>query len=318
MATVVARIGTGLGAYIIVCFLIFLAVNALPGDVITSVLGQNASPERVESMHVALGLEKPLLVRYADWFVGIVSGNFGVSSVSVAQGQPTQLSETLVEPLRNSAVLAGIGLALFVPASLLLGIMAATAAGSYRDRIIIGASVAIAGIPEFLVGSLLVLIFFTWLDWLPPVAYLLPGDSIFDQPEGLVLPVATLLAPAIAFGVRMVKAMLGEIFDLDYIAMARLNGYSERRILTHHVLRNAAAPLLHALGLVTKFMVGGVVVVESVFALPGIGTSLVSAVSARDVQETSVIAALLAAVYIVLNVVIDIAVMFLNPRLRAE
>ena len=318
VAAIAARIGTGIGAYVIVCFLIFAVVNALPGDVITTVLGQNASSERVEAMRAALGLEQPFILRYADWFTGMIAGDFGISSASVAQGQATPLAQTLTGPMKSSALLAFIGLMLFVPTSLLLGALAAAAANSRLDRLIVGTSVAIAGMPEFLVGTLLVLFFFTWLDWLPPVAYLAPGDSIFDQPDALVLPVLTLLAPALAFGIRMVKATIGEILALEYVAMARLNGYGERRIYIRHVLRNAAAPLLQAFGLVTKFMVGGVVVVESVFALPGIGTSLVSAVSARDIQETSIIAALLAAVYIALNVVIDIAVMFLNPRLRAE
>lgn len=317
-ATILKRILTGIASFAAVCLLIFLTVNALPGDVVTTVLGQNATEERISAVSEILRLDRPVLLRYAEWFSGLVAGDFGVSTAALAQEQTVRVRDVIVEPLRNSAMLAGLGLLVFIPVSLGVGIASALRAGGLFDRTVTALAVAVAAMPEFLVGTLLVVVFFTWLDWLPPVAYLSPGESIFAQPDALVLPVLTLLSTCLAFGIRLVKATVGEVLAQDYVAMARLNGYGEWHVLRRYVLRNALAPLIQGLSQVVKFMVGGVVVVESVFALPGIGTSLVGAVAARDIQETSVIAALLAGIYIAMNVAVDVVIVLIGPALRAE
>lgn len=316
LSAILGRTGAGLGSFLVVTALIFVTVGALPGDVVAVVLGTNADPERAELIRASLALDKPLGLRYADWLGGFLSGDFGVSTAALAQGQALRVWQDIAAPLRNTAILGGLGLAMFLPLSVGLGVWAAFHPGGLIDRVATAFVVAIAGTPEFLVGTFLVVIFFSWLGWLPPVTYLTPEESPFSSPASLVLPVLTVLAPCLAFGVRMVRAAVAEVLRQDYVGMAHLNGYASRRILYRYVLRNALAPLLQALALVLKFMIGGLVVIETMYAYPGVGGRLVQAVATRDIQEATVIAALLAGAYIAVNVIADVASTMLVPRLR--
>jgi peptide/nickel transport system permease protein len=159
-------------------------------------------------------------------------------------------------------------------------------------------------------------VFFTWLHLLPPVALLSPGQSPLSQPRALVLPVLTLLAVAVGAGVRQVRAGMIEVLQQDYVRFARLNGIGERRVILRYALRNALAPSVQIIAQNLQYLVGGIIVVESVFAYPGIGTYLVNAVAARDVTEVQAAAIILAALYIVINIAADLIVVFLVPKLR--
>ena len=299
--------------------LIFAAVNVLPGNAASIVLGRTATPQEVAALEKTLGQDKPLPQRYVDWAGGIVSGNLGNSTVAVAQNQSNpSVSAIIGTPLRNSLILAGITALLLVPLSLLLGAYAAVRATKLADHVISTSSLAFSSMPEFLVGSLLIVVFFSWLGVLPPISQVPPGGSPFDHPDILVLPVLTLLSVSLAFTIRQVRATTIDTLRQDYVAMARLNGYKESRVVWRYALRNALPPSIQTIAQTLQYLLGGIIITESVFAYPGIGTTLVQAVSSRDIQLVSVIAFLLAAVYIAINIAADVIVVLLVPKLRTR
>ena len=195
-----------------------------------------------------------------------------------------------------------------VPLSLLLGTLAAMRAGRTADHGISLTALGLQALPEFVVGSLLIVVFFTWLDLLPPVALIPPGESPLSHPKALVLPVLTLLAATLAGCTRMVRAGMVETLRSDYVQMARLNGLPERRVVSRYALRNALAPAIQVFAQNIQYLFGGIIIVEYLFAYPGLGKELVDAVAIRDVREVQSIAILIAAFYIFVNIVADLLV----------
>jgi peptide/nickel transport system permease protein len=316
-AFVARRLATGLLTLLAVSVLIFLATNVLPGNVATVVLGHNASPANVQRVERDLGLNHSVESRYFTWLGNAVQGNFGNSAVAAAEGRPnSSVSSSLGTPLRNSFVLAGITTLLLIPLTLILGAVAGIFAGRWLDQAISLPALVMGGLPEFVMGTLLIYVFFSKLGWLPPVALLSPGSSPLGDPEVLVLPVLTLLAVAVGAGVRQVRVGMAQTLQEDYVQFARLNGVPERRVLSRYALRNALAPSVQIIAQNLQYLVGGIIIVESVFAYPGIGTYLVNAVTSRDVVEVQAAAIVLAAVYIVINVLADLIVVLLVPKLR--
>ena len=296
--------------------LIFASVQLLPGNVATAVLGRNATPQAVHSIEQNLGLNRSLVERYATFLSDLVRGRLGDSTVAIAQGTRVTVWSTIRTPIRNSLVLAGLTVLLFVPLALLLGAWAAVRQGKRADHAINTSALTIGAMPEFLVGTLLVLVFFTSLHLLPPISETQPGKSLFSDPRIFVLPVVTLLSVSLAYTTRLVRATTIEVLRENYVSMARLNGYRERRVIWRYALRNALAPAVQGIAQTVQYLIGGIIIVESVFNYPGIGTQLVQSVSARDVQMIAVIAVMLAAIYIAVNILADLAVMLLVPKLR--
>src|SRR5579871_5485325 len=202
-----------------------------------------------------------------------------------------------------------------IPLSLFLGVLAAVNAGRPADHVISLATLTGIALPEFVIGSLLVGVFFVGLNWLPPVALVPPGANPLDDPKQLVLPVMTLLLASLASGVRMVRAGMIEVLRTEYVQTARLNGLPERRVLYRYAMRNALAPSIQVLAQNLQWLIGGIIT-ESVFAYPGVGTTLVTAVGNRDVTVVRDIALLIAVAYILINLVADLLVMLLVPKLR--
>jgi peptide/nickel transport system permease protein len=203
-----------------------------------------------------------------------------------------------------------------IPLSLALGALSAVFAGKPIDHAIsIGALAAIA-LPEFVIGSLLIGVFFVWLDVLPPVAIIPPGDDPLSHPTKLILPVATLLLASLAASIRMVRAGMIEVLRTDYVQTARLNGIREKWVLWRYAMRNALAPSVQVLAQNLQWLIGGIIITEAVFAYPGIGTTLVTAVGNRDLTLVQSIAMLIAIVYVLLNLIADLIVFLLVPKLR--
>jgi peptide/nickel transport system permease protein len=199
---------------------------------------------------------------------------------------------------------------------MVLGVIAAVRAGKPSDHVISLGSLAVISLPEFVVGSMLVLIFFSWLDVLPSVSLVPPGTSPLDKPEALVLPVLTLLGVTLAASIRMVRAGMLEALRTDYVEMARLNGFAERTVVRRYALRNALAPSVQVFAQNIQYLVGGIIIVEYLFAYPGLGKELVDAVAVRDVREVQSLAIFIAAFYILVNILADLLVIVLVPRLR--
>jgi peptide/nickel transport system permease protein len=231
-------------------------------------------------------------------------------------GEPTPISGLIGDRIRNTAVLALCTILLLVPLSLVLGVLSAMRAGRPVDHAVTGISLGLISLPEFVTGTLLILLLAQWLALLPAVSLIGIGESVFTHPSILVLPVLTLLAASLAQTTRMVRAGMLEVLRSDYVEWARLSGHRERDVVFRYALRNALAPTVQVIALNVQWLVGGIVVTEYVFGYPGIGQALVQAVSARDVPYVLSVGMLIAIVYIALNVIADLLVVLLVPKLR--
>jgi peptide/nickel transport system permease protein len=311
------RIVGAAAALFVASILIFAGTSILPGDAASVVLGRGGTPEKVQELKRELNLDRPAYEEYADWLKGIFTGDLGDSAVGLAQGaQHAPIWPLISDPVKNSLILAGITALLMIPLSLLLGVFAGVFAGRPLDHVIsVGSLVAIA-LPEFVIASLLVGVFFVGLHLLPPVAIVPPGEDPLSHPDKLVLPVLTLLLASLAGGIRMVRAGMVEALQTEYVQVARLNGLAERRVLVRYALRNALGPSVQVLAQNLQYLIGGIIVTETVFAYPGLGSALVDAVRNRDITMVQSVAMLIAFVYVMLNLVADLLVVLLVPKLR--
>lgn len=316
---VIGRVVAGVATLFVVSVLIFAATNVLPGNVAEAVLGRNATPALIHQLDARLNLDRPLVSRYVLWLGGMLRGDFGQSGVAIAENNPnSSIASSIGSPLRNSLILAVITAVLLVPLTLLFGALAGIRAGRKLDHAISTPALVAAGLPEFVTATLLIVIFFTELHLLPPVSTLNPGQSPLSRPSLLVLPVLTLLAVALGAGIRQVRAGMIEVLEQDYFRVAELNGLRGKRLLYAYALRNAVAPAVQSIAQNIQYLVGGIIIVESVFSYPGIGTYLVFAVNARDVTQVQAAAMILATLYIAINIVADLIVVLLVPKLRTE
>ena len=316
---VVKRVAAGVLTLLVVSVLIFLCTSVIPGNAAEIVLGKSGSPAAVHQLEVTMGLNRPLWEQYVSWLGGVLHGSLGDSAVALAQHRTNPaIASSIKDPLMNSLILGGITTILLIPLTLILGLVAGVRADKLSDHVISVPSLVIAGLPEFVTGSLLIWVFFSWLNVLPPVSLVSPGHSPLATPKNLILPVLTLLAVAVGSGIRQVRLGMIEVLQTDFVQFARLNGVSERRVLIRYGMRNAIANSVQTIAQNLQYLVGGIIVVEAVFAYPGIGTYLVSAVLARDTNQVLAASIILAAIYTVINIGADLLVAFLVPKLRTE
>ncbi|NUR76784.1 MAG: ABC transporter permease [Thermoleophilia bacterium] len=314
---VLRRVAAGIATLFVVSILLFAGTNVLPGDVASAVLGRDSTPAGLAQIRKELDLNRPASERYWSWLSGFVQGDLGSSVASQAvSGEPTPISGLIGDRIRNTATLALCTVLLLVPLSIFFGVLSATRAGSPVDHAVTGISLGLISLPEFVTGTLLVLLLAQWLGLLPAVSLIAIGASVFTHPSILVLPVLTLLAASLAQTTRMVRAGMLEVLRSDYVEWARLSGHRERDVVFRYALRNALAPTVQVIALNVQWLVGGIVVTEYVFGYPGIGQALVQAVSARDVPYVLSVGMLIAIVYIALNVLADLLVVLLVPKLR--
>jgi peptide/nickel transport system permease protein len=263
-----------------------------------------------------LGLDRSVPARYADWFGGFVHGDFGDSAASAAFGSKVTVWSQIHEKLWNSLILGMICFLLLVPISLVLGVWASIRADRPVDHAIGTTTLALISLPEFVLGAILILIFFVWLDVFPPLALVRPGESPLAEPQRLVLPVLTLLGVTVGSTVRMVRAGMLQVLGTDYVRLARLSGLRERTVLTRYALRNAVAPSVQIFALNLQYLLGGVLVVEVLFSYPGLGRELVNAVKINDVFAVQSIVMLFAFAIVMINLIADLLVVLLVPKLR--
>jgi peptide/nickel transport system permease protein len=312
----VRRVAAGVVTLLVVSALVFAGTELLPGDAAGAVLGRNAAPEQLAELRAQMGLDRPAVERYLDWLGGLVTGDLGNSAAGYAEGSRRPIWDEISGEIGNSLTLALVAALVMVPVALVLGVVSAVRAGRLTDHAISTSSLAIISLPEFIIGSLLILVFFSWLGWLSPVSLIAPGESPLAHPKQLVLPVLTLLGASLAASVRMVRAGMIDALRTDYVQMARLSGLRERTVIRRYALRNALAPSVQIFAQNIQYLVGGIIVVEYLFSYPGLGKELVDAVAIRDVREVQSVAIVIAAVYIALNIVADLLVVLLVPKLR--
>lgn len=309
---IVRRLAISLVILFAVSLLIFCATLLLPGDPARAILGQQATPERIEAINAQMNLDAPAWERYFLWLGGLLTGDLGTS---VASGQP--VSELLYERVGASVFLMVAAALISVPAGILLGIWSALRRGRVTDTAITGISLVLAALPEFVIGIALVATFSTTvLTVLPAVTMSPPGSQVWDFPSQLILPTAVLVLVVTPYIARMMRATMLEVLDSGYVEMARLKGVPERRVIMRHALPHAIGPVAQVVAIQLAWLAGGVVVVEFLFRYPGLGQALIDAVDYRDVQVVQAVVMIVAVIYIVVNLLADIVGILANPKLR--
>jgi peptide/nickel transport system permease protein len=308
----IRRVLFGLLTLFLVSVLVFLATQVLPGDAATAVLGRSATPERVAILQRELNLDEGVFGQYWAWFSGLLSGDLGNS---LANGLPVwdQVAPRLV----NSAILVFLAGIIGSVLGIAIGAFAAVRRDRWFDHTSSIVALAITSLPEFVVAITLVILFSTVVfHLLPAVSFLTPGAYSWGDPEALVLPVVTLVIVIVPYIYRMTRAAMVEALESDYVEMARLKGVWDRRIVTLHAFPNTIAPIIQVIGLTFLYLAGGIVVVEYVFNYPGIGQGLVLAVSDRDIPVIQFIVVVLAAFYVLMNILTDLIALLATPRRR--
>lgn len=285
--------------------LIFLIVRAAPGNPAEVMLGPDADREQIEQLTTSLGLDRPLVVQYLSYLGDVARLDFGQSH---RLGRPAM--DAVFERLPATVDLTLAATTIAVVIGLLLGVVAGGRPGGKVDRVVSGATIALQSFPTFWVGIMLVLLFSLGLR-------LLPSAGV-GTPAHLVLPAVTLSLPFIAIVARVTRGSVAESMGEQYVQTARSKGLTERQVLLGHVLRNSLIPVVTVVGLHVGQLMGGVVIVENVFAWPGLGSLVVDAVANRDYAVVQAVTLLIAAVVTVLNLVADLAYLRLDPRIRLE
>lgn len=309
---VISRVGGGVITLVIVSIVVFAATQVLPGNAAFAVLGRNATPLRLHALELQLHLDRSAPDQYFAWMGSLLTGSAGNS---LANGEPVW---QLVAPrLVNSAVLVAVSGLIGALVGVLLGVIAAVRKDRVFDHAISVVSLVVTALPEFVVAIALVILFATVVSQvLPAVSMLPPGTWAWQQPELLVLPVATLVIVIFPYIFRMMRGAMIEALESDYVEMARLKGLPMWRVLLVHALPNAVPPTVQVIGLNLLYLAGGIVVVEYVFNFPGIGQGLVNAVSNRDIPVIQLIVVILAAFYVFMNIITDVAALLATPRRR--
>jgi len=308
---VLSRLVLSLVTLLVVSLIVFWAVEWLPGDAATRSLGRFASEERVEIVRRQMRLDDPPALRYWNWLRGFVRGDWGTSLVA-----GRAVTDYILPRLQNTLILAACSLALYVPLSLILGILTAVFRGSIVDTSLSVLTLAGMAVPEFVVGIILVVLFAVAFPIFPPVALMDRVDSFAELVHTLALPAATLTLAMVAYAVRMMRDSLIQVMESDYVRMAVLKGMPRRRVILRHALPNALGPAINVTALNIAWLIGGVVVVETVFNYPGIGRLLVDAIGYQDMPVIEAIAMILSGVFVLANLWADAVIVALNPRLR--
>jgi len=309
---VVRRIGLGVLTLFLISLVVFAAVLALPGDAATAILGKEATPDRVAALREQLHLNDSVVSQYLQWIGGVLTGSFGTSA---ATQQP--VSALLSDRVANSLFLVFCASVVAIPLSIALGVWTAMKRDKAVDHVISTTTLVLAALPEFVIGIALVLLFATSVfHWFPAVSLLAPGEKAWQDPRGVVLPAATLVLAVTPYISRIMRGSMVEVLESEYVTMARLKGLGERTVIWRHAVPNAIVPAIQVTALQLAWMAGGVVVVEYVFSYPGIGAALVDAVGNRDMPVVQTVTMLAAGVYVVLNLLADLATILVTPRLR--
>jgi peptide/nickel transport system permease protein len=305
------RLGIFAVSLVVASILVFVVLSALPGDPAQVLLGTEATPSSLTALRHDLGVDRPLYVQYADWAGGILRGDFGTSYVS-----KVPIAPQIGERLQVTGPLALLGMAFALLFSLPLGVLAAARHGRRTDTAVSVASQIGIAIPAFWAAILLVTVFAVKLGWLPAGGFVPWAEDPVGSLRSLLLPALSLALVQGAILTRYVRSAVLEVLREDFIRTARAKGHSRLGALWHHGLRNASIPIVTVLGLQFAYLLVGAVVVENVFALPGLGRMVLQAIGNRDLLAVQGIVMLLTAVVLLANFAVDLSYRLLDPRLR--
>lgn len=293
--------------------IIFLLLRAVPGDPARIALGVTASEEDVAELASQLGTDRPLVVQYFDWVGGILTGNFGTSLTS-----KQDITPLVIDRMQVSLILTVSAMVLSMAIAVPLGTYLVRRRGKLDTAIVSALTQVGIAVPSFLVGILAVVVFSVWLGWLPANGWVPPNAGFGAFLAHLVLPVIALALVQAAILTRYVRSAVNEELDKDYVRTARAVGLSTRQALYRHALRNAFLPVLTVTGLQFTTLIVGGVVIERVFALPGLGSMLLDAVATRDLTTVQTLMMLLVVFTLAVTLVVDVLYRFIDPRLRSQ
>ena len=312
---VLRRVLLGLLTLFLVSLIVFAATQALPGDPARAFLGRTATPDSLKALREQLHLNQPATTQYWHWLSGLLTGDLGHSLTGTGQPVTTLIGKRV----ENSAFLMLLAGLISVPLSIALGAVAARRRDGPFDHATSIVLLALAALPEFVVAIALVVFLGTSVfHFLPAVSLIPPGGAPWQHLKEIVLPTAALVFAVCPYIARIMRASMVEVLESDYVEMARLKGMPEQKVLWRHSVPNGIAPTIQVIALNLAYLAGGIVVVEFVFGYPGIGGGFVGAVQNRDFPVVQALAILIAGVYVLLNVIADVATILVSPRLRTS
>jgi peptide/nickel transport system permease protein len=310
-AYVIRRVIATIPVMAIVALFVFSLLYIAPGDPAAVIAGDQATPDDVERIRASLGLDRPYLVRFGAWVFDIIRGDLGVS---IFTNLPVSLMiKQRIEPTLSLML---VTLILAITIAVPMGVVAAWKVGTWIDRAVMGFAVLGFSVPVFVVGYLLAYVFALQLDWLPVQGYTSISQGFVPWIENLILPAIALGSVYIALIARITRATMLEVLQQDYIRTARAKGAGQRSILFLHALKNAAVPIVTVIGIGIALLIGGAVVTESVFAIPGLGRLTVDAILRRDYPVIQGVILLFSFVYVLVNLGIDLLYTLFDPRIR--
>jgi peptide/nickel transport system permease protein len=307
------RLLTVLYTLLVVSIVVFGLTQLLPADAAVTLLGENATPEALAAVRLRLGLNDPAWLQYWHWLSGLLRGDFGTS---MRTDQP--VGPTMFIALGRSLMLGGLSLVVMLVIAIPLGMLAALRRGKAAD--VVSGLVSYLGVslPEFVTATLLLIVVADHFQLLPATGYVAPSENLADSIRHLILPVATVSLILVAHVSRMVRSETIDVLNSDYIRAARLKGLPPRIVLMRHVLRNALLPTITIVALDVGYLLGGIIVVEEIFAIPGIGRQLIVAITTRDLPSIQAGAVIMAATYAIANTLADIAYATIDKRIRYD
>lgn len=306
-----ARLAVGVLTLLIVSLVVFFLTSLLPGDAVQEQLGQDATPEALAALRAQLGLDLPVYLRYLSWLGGLITGNPGISLVN---GMP--VDAMIASRLPNTLSLAAVTALVSVPLALTIGILSAMYRGSIFDRYSNMLAVFAVSVPEFLIATVAVLIFAVKLGWLSALSRNVEVETFGELIRVYAMPVLTLCCVLTAQMARMTRAAVIDQLSASYVEMAVLKGARPIRVVLRHALPNAIGPIANAVALSLSYLLGGVVIVESIFNYPGVATLMVNGVVTRDMPLIQACVMLFSLGFLVLVLLADLCAILSNPRLR--
>jgi peptide/nickel transport system permease protein len=310
---ILRRLGFVLLTLLASSMLIFVATQILPGDVAKMILGRFATPEALANLRAELGLNRPLVIQYGSWLINFVQGDWGIS---LSTDNPVMA--LVFSRLRNSAMLALVAFAMYVPLGIILGLLAALRRNSLIDQAISIGSLSFIGLPEFVTGVILITIFSLKLHWFPASSAIAPDATFLEALPRLVLPAITVSLVSLAYITRMTRASTVEVLQTDYVRTAYLKGLRPYQVIFFHVLRNALLPTVTVVAIGIGWLIGGLIVTESLFSYPGLGRLLLFAIQRQDLPLIQATTMLLVVIFSLSNLTADIIYAYLNPRIRYQ
>jgi peptide/nickel transport system permease protein len=307
------RLFTAALTLLCVSAIVFMAVEILPGDVASNVLGQFSSETARAALREQLHLDEPAIERYFLWLGNVLRGNLGIA---LSSRRP--IADILWPRITNTLILSAAAVAIYIPLALFPAVVQAVNRNRRVDHLLSAITLLLASIPDFLLALLLLIVFVVFLPLLPAVSIVTPSTDLVGWLKALILPALTLAIVMAVYAARMLRDNLIDVLEAQHVLMARLRGLPERRVMWIHALPNAIVPTLNVTALNFTYLAGGVVIVEKVFGFPGFGSLMIDAIRFRDVPLVEITVLIASCVYILANLLADLAAVLLIPKLRQE